>query len=559
MVQVLFLTAIVILSQAGLLIRMADASPLAICFWRLLIASLLLFPLFWFKSGYREIRALPLKQKGRLLLASLFLFTHLYFFFKAVQQTSIGAATLLFCLNPISTALLAWYFWREGASRRHFVAAAFGLASVVVLFWESLGEISEIKGLTAGLLSGILFSCYMMAGKSVRSTLSNTAFALSAYAFTAVASGFLMWSSDIPFLNYSGTTWIAFGLLAILPTLLGHAIFSYCLNHLNVNLMSCATLLEPILAAFTAAWIFSEPITTHFILSLSLAALSLAALFSKELLLLKKKGADMIRLQRVPTLKDNLSYIIQSDETGEAWVIDPGEASPIITAIGENGILRAILNTHHHHDHVGGNLELKKKYGASVFCSQHDLERVPGADHGLTENDILHFEDSGDRIALSILNIPGHTQGQIAFFEPQRGWLFVGDTLFAMGCGRLFEGTAEQMWSSLKKIKKLPAETHLYFGHEYTKNNSLFSEAIDPERKGSYQARRQAIEKQLAHQPTAEPPTLREEREVNLFLNADRATVKALVGGPQTTDLECFTELRKRRDGWTAPDISSRF
>ena len=284
MVHLLFLFCILILSQAGLLIRMADASPLAICFWRLLIAALLLSPVFLLKSGAKKVKTLRRRQQGELILACLFMFLHFYFFFKAVQETSIGAATLLFCLNPISTAGLAWYFWGEGATRKHFLAGAFGLLSVAVLFWESLGQISEIKGLSSGLLSGLLFSCYMISGKSVRRHLSNTAFALSAYTFTAVASGLIMVTKNIPFFEYTQQTWWAFLLLAVLPTLMGHAIFSYSLNHINVNLMSCATLLEPVLAALTASWIFQEPITAHFVLSFSLAMLSLSVLFSRELI-----------------------------------------------------------------------------------------------------------------------------------------------------------------------------------------------------------------------------------------------------------------------------------
>ena len=170
-------------------------------------------------------------------------------------------------------------------------------------------------------------------------------------------------------------------------------------------------------------------------------------------------------------LSDNYAYIIYDKNTKKVGVVDPSEATPIIKYLKKKQLkLDFILNTHHHLDHIGGNMELKKKYSAKVVGFEGDKHRIPGIDIALKDREKLIFGNS----EVEILHIPGHTLGHICFFFINEKLAFTGDTLFSLGCGRIFEGTHEQMFKSLNKIKKLPGKTKIYCGHEYTLKNAEF-------------------------------------------------------------------------------------
>ena len=185
-----------------------------------------------------------------------------------------------------------------------------------------------------------------------------------------------------------------------------------------------------------------------------------------------------MKVEIIKCLQDNFSYLIIDEKTQIACVVDPSEAKPIINFLKKKEInLKYILNTHHHHDHVGGNSELKKKYNSCVVGFKGDRDRIPEIDILMEDNQIW----KKDNFEAKIYHIPGHTTGHIAFHFFKEKKIFTGDTLFSLGCGRLFEGTYEQMFNSLKKIKQLSKDTEIYCGHEYTLQNSNFCIANDPE------------------------------------------------------------------------------
>ena len=173
----------------------------------------------------------------------------------------------------------------------------------------------------------------------------------------------------------------------------------------------------------------------------------------------------------VPCLSDNYAYIIINNNSKTVGVVDPSEALPIISFLNKKNLkLNYILNTHHHFDHIGGNIELKKKYNAKVVGFDGDKHRIPGIDISLKDNENWVFGDS----KLKVIHVPGHTLGHICFFFEKEKIVFTGDTLFSLGCGKIFEGDHKQMLDSLNKIKKLPKNTKIYCGHEYTYKNAEF-------------------------------------------------------------------------------------
>ena len=185
-----------------------------------------------------------------------------------------------------------------------------------------------------------------------------------------------------------------------------------------------------------------------------------------------------MRIEIIPCLQDNYSYLIIDDSNNSACVIDPSESKPIVNWLDNKNIkLKYILNTHHHYDHIGGNKDLKKKFGSIILGFKGDSKRIPEIDILLEDNQIWKAEN----FEAKIMHIPGHTSGHICFHFFKEQLIFTGDTLFSLGCGRLFEGSYEEMYESLNKIKVLPKETKIYCGHEYTFNNSKFCKKFDSE------------------------------------------------------------------------------
>lgn len=245
-----------------------------------------------------------------------------------------------------------------------------------------------------------------------------------------------------------------------------------------------------------------------------------------------------IQINTLRVLSDNYCYLVRREGSTSALVIDPSEAAPVAEALRAAGsTLGLILNTHHHHDHIGGNANLSETFRAPVWCSSVDLERVPGAVRGLHGDEWFEF----DGMCIQVLAIPGHTRGQIAFYFPDAHAVFVGDTLFAMGCGRLYEGTATELFASLAKLSRLPADTHIYFGHEYTTRNAAFAQSVEPGNRD--------IATRAAEAKTITPaPTLAEERRVNPFLRTDSLEIRRQLQLENASDLEVFTRLREMRN-----------
>ncbi|MDC0518154.1 hydroxyacylglutathione hydrolase [Candidatus Pelagibacter sp.] len=239
-----------------------------------------------------------------------------------------------------------------------------------------------------------------------------------------------------------------------------------------------------------------------------------------------------MKIEIIKCLKDNYSYLIIDETDLSACIVDPGEAKPVINFIEKNNInLKYILNTHHHYDHVGGNLELKKKYKSNVTGFKGDKDRIPEVDTLVQDNQICKYGN----FEFKILHVPGHTSGHIAYHFFNEKKIFTGDTLFSLGCGRIFEGTYKEMFSSLNKIKILPKDTEIYCGHEYTLQNLNFCVANDKKNlklKNKMLEINKRVQKNL---PTI-PSILSDEIECNIFLKAK--------------DVKSFSKLRDLKDNF---------
>lgn len=248
----------------------------------------------------------------------------------------------------------------------------------------------------------------------------------------------------------------------------------------------------------------------------------------------------------VPALSDNYVYLLHDTVAGTTAVVDPADDEPVEAALAARGwTLTHILNTHHHVDHIGGNEALKAKYGVPIVGPKAETARIPDMDVTVGDGDTY---DLNGHIA-QVFDTPGHTTGHIAFYFSDSQALFCGDTLFALGCGRMFEGTPEQFWSSLKKLRALPAETRIYCGHEYTAANAAFAVSIDG---GNVKLQARAAEiKRLrdAGQPTI-PSTLGEELDTNPFLRADDPSIAAAVGKAGADPVTVFAAVRAGKDNF---------
>ena len=239
-----------------------------------------------------------------------------------------------------------------------------------------------------------------------------------------------------------------------------------------------------------------------------------------------------MRIEIIPCLQDNYSYLIIDESNNFACVIDPSEADPIISFVENNNInLQYILNTHHHFDHIGGNKELKNKFGSTVLGFKEDSHRIPEIDILLEDDQIW----KGQNFIAKIIHIPGHTLGHICFYFFNEKLIFTGDTLFSLGCGKIFEGTYKQMYDSLNKIKSLPKETKVYCGHEYTLNNSKFCIKYDSKNL-NLKKKVDNISNKIKNGLPTIPSTIKEELDCNIFL--------------RTKDLESFSKLRDLKDNF---------
>lgn len=245
-------------------------------------------------------------------------------------------------------------------------------------------------------------------------------------------------------------------------------------------------------------------------------------------------------------LETNYIWLLNRTGLSSAIVVDASDAPIVERLLARNSwSLTAILSTHHHHDHVGGNLQLKKSHGCEVLCSERDLGRIPGATRAATEGELLIL--GGLRFESFL--IPGHTEGQIAWYLRDDGLLFVGDTVFAFGCGRLFEGTAADLHHSLSKIALLPPETRLFYGHEYAETNAAFALEVEPGN-DAIRPRLERIRQELDERGYALPPTLAEELATNPFFRAEQPEIRARLGLTRATNIEVFSRLRAMKDSF---------
>jgi len=251
----------------------------------------------------------------------------------------------------------------------------------------------------------------------------------------------------------------------------------------------------------------------------------------------------MLNIDIVSCLQDNYSFVVHDTETNTVAVVDPSEFEPIDNFIKKKfNKIDYILNTHHHFDHVGGNLDLKKKYNAKIIGSKKDEKRIPGIDVKLSDNENFKLGS----VDFKIIFIPGHTSGHICFYSKNEKVVFTGDTLFSLGCGKVFEGTHLEMLRSLNLIKKLPTDTQIYCGHEYTQKNLDFCFKYENNNR-LIEKKKWIISKLNKNQPTI-PTTVKEELNTNIFLRCDSFEVKKSLSMENSTELEVFKRLRDLKD-----------
>ncbi len=251
-------------------------------------------------------------------------------------------------------------------------------------------------------------------------------------------------------------------------------------------------------------------------------------------------------LVTVPCRTDNYAFLLHEAASGRTALVDAPEAAPIEAALAARGwTLDEIWITHHHGDHVDGVGRLRDVFGARVTGAAADEHRLPALDRTVADGDTFDFAGS----PVHVLDVSGHTVGHIAFHVPDAGAVFTGDSLMALGCGRLFEGTAGQMWASLSKLAALPPDTQVCSGHEYTASNAAFALTIEP-RNAALAARAEAVRAARERGEATVPSLLSEERATNPFLRAGLQDVKDTLSMGGQDDVDVFAEIRRRKDAF---------
>ena len=251
-----------------------------------------------------------------------------------------------------------------------------------------------------------------------------------------------------------------------------------------------------------------------------------------------------IEIEQFMCRTDNFGVLVHDPESGQTASIDAPEAEPVVAALERRGwTLTHILCTHHHPDHVEGNAALIERYGAELIGPAAEAHRIEGLDRQVRGGDA--FELCGTRV--EVIDVPGHTAGQIAYHWPEARRVFTADCLFSLGCGRVFEGTMEEMHASLQRLAALPEETMIYCGHEYTLSNARFALAVDPDNE-ALKARAAEAERQRAENRPTVPVRLGDELAANPFLRPHDPAIRATLGMEDASDAEVFAEIRRRKD-----------
>jgi hydroxyacylglutathione hydrolase len=253
-----------------------------------------------------------------------------------------------------------------------------------------------------------------------------------------------------------------------------------------------------------------------------------------------------LEIVQVPVLQDNYVYLAHEPASGATAVIDPAVAPPVLDAARQrHWRITHILNTHNHGDHVGGNLAIQEATGCRIVGFAPDSHRIPGITDRIQDGDRVQLGEA----TAEVIFVPGHTSGHIAYFFREDRALFCGDTLFALGCGRLFEGTPQQMWPSLEKLRRLPDDTRVYCAHEYTLANARFALTIEEDNAALAERSREVKALRDRDTPTV-PSLLGEEKATNPFLRADKPSVARAVGLPGADPVAVFAEVRRRKDNF---------
>lgn len=252
----------------------------------------------------------------------------------------------------------------------------------------------------------------------------------------------------------------------------------------------------------------------------------------------------MIKIIKIPVLSDNYSYIVIDKKSKITACIDPPVIDEIVEVLkSENLNLDYIINTHHHHDHVGGNIGLQKIFNCKIMGNHKDQNRIPGINIKLENNKNYSIGES----EFIIIDTPGHTVGHICLYFEENDILFSGDTLFSLGCGRLFEGSVDQMVKSLKKLRSLPEHTKIYCGHEYTRSNANFAIHLNPDN-DKLKQQVEHIENQLKECSSTIPFKLKEDIKFNPFLNFDNPNYLEAIGFENLGEFENFKKIRIMKD-----------
>jgi hydroxyacylglutathione hydrolase len=255
----------------------------------------------------------------------------------------------------------------------------------------------------------------------------------------------------------------------------------------------------------------------------------------------------MLEIITLPVLTDNYIYLIHDPVSLETVAIDPALAQPVLDALEKyDWQLTYLWNTHHHSDHIGGNLQLKQKTGCKIIAAQADSARIPGIDVGVNEGDVASLGQHKARVIAT----PGHTRAHIVYHFAEDNILFCGDTLFVMGCGRLFEGTAEQLWHSLQKLKALPKSTLVYCTHEYTQANGRFALTVEPDNQRLQQRMLEVNRLRSIKQPTV-PTTIAEELATNPFFREDSVALQKTLAMTNSRPVDIFAKVRRLKDSFS--------